>query len=175
MAVKKPSAPLETHPDFGKWLTYAEAVKSQTAVRKGLDNTPSDAQYANMRHVYDTIYAPACERFGKLSVSSFFRSEAVNKAVGGSRTSAHCEGLAIDIDCDGIPAVTNAGFFLWVVETLKFDQAIYEFPDANGNPAWIHVGDRITSPRRMQALTAVRTKAGVAYRQFKHISPGKKS
>ena len=166
MTAKKPSAPLKTYPDFGRWLTYAEAVKSQTAVRKGLDNTPTDAQYANMKHVYDTIYAPACERFGKLSVSSFYRSEAVNKAVGGSKTSAHRDGLAIDIDCDGIPEVTNAGFFRWVVKTLDFDQVIYEFADANGNPAWIHVGDRLKSPRRRQALTARRTKAGVVYSEF---------
>ncbi|CCG99824.1 peptidase M15A [Fibrella aestuarina BUZ 2] len=144
-------------PDFGKWLTLSEAIKSQTATRKGINNMPTQREYDNMVRLYNAVYVPICERFGKLPVSSFFRCPALNKAVGGSATSDHVQGRAIDIDCDGLGEgyPTNKELFEWVRTHLEFDQVIQEFPDADGNPGWVHVGYRSPTQNRKRALKAV--------------------
>lgn len=144
----------QPYPDFGKYLTYAEAVKSTTAIKKGIDNTPGAEQYANMKRLYEAVYKPLCEHFGfKLPVSSFFRSASLNKAIGGSPTSDHRNGNAIDIDCDGLPGIDNLQLFNWIRATLNFDQLILEKPDANGRPAWIHVSYRSRETNRQQVFT----------------------
>ncbi|NID09359.1 D-Ala-D-Ala carboxypeptidase family metallohydrolase [Fibrivirga algicola] len=129
----------QSFPDFGPWLTYAEAIRSDTARRKGIANVPTAAQYARMKAVYDNIYAPLCKRFGKLPVSSFFRCAELNKAVGGSKTSQHMVGAAIDIDCDGIKVIGNKALHAYIKANMSFDQLGLEYPDANGNPGWVHV------------------------------------
>lgn len=136
-------------PDFGPWLTYAEAVKSATALRRGIDNTPPVAVYDRMKLVYEHLYAPLCEHFGKVPVSSFFRSVNLNRAVGGSKGSQHVTGEAIDLDCDGVRGVTNRAVFEFIRDRLDFDQLINEAPDAAGNPSWVHVSFRRPRNRRM--------------------------
>ena len=143
----------QPYPDFGVWLTYVEAVRSDTARRKGLSNVPTPAQYAAMKAVYENIYAPLCKRFGKLPVSSFFRSKAVNKAVGGSRTSQHMEGEAIDIDCDGTRLIDNKNLFAWIKANMNWDQIILEYPDQNGNPGWVHCSYVSPELNRKQVIT----------------------
>lgn len=142
-------------PNFGEWLTYAEAIKSQTAIRKGIRNLPTLEQYNNMVTVYVKLYEPLCRHFGKkLPVSSFFRSVALNKAVGGSATSAHCNGQAIDIDCDGLlNGPTNNELFAWASTHLEYDQLIKEAPDpVTGVAAWIHLSFRAGNNRRQRLV-----------------------
>ncbi|GAB4003384.1 D-Ala-D-Ala carboxypeptidase family metallohydrolase [Spirosoma daeguense] len=143
-----------TYPNFGPYLTYAESVKSATAIRLGIVNVPPPEQYANMMRVYKEIYEPICKKFGKLPVSSFFRSPKLNSAVKGSKTSAHLLGLAIDIDCDGSSLTTNKALYQWVRQNLKYDQCIQEYPDRNGNPGWIHIGLRLDGKYRQQGMRA---------------------
>ena len=157
------SKPIQLFPDFGKYLTYNEAVKSAEAIRRGLKNIPTAQQYANMVRAYNDFYVPICNQFGKLPVTSFFRSAEVNKAVGGSKTSAHMSGLAIDIDCDGLRSVSNKDLYQWVRKNLKFDQVITEFPDKNGNPSWIHIAHRANGPDRQQGMRAEKRGDGVIY------------
>lgn len=150
------------YPDFGKLLTYSEGVKSATAIRKGIKNVPTAQQYANMVRVYKELYVPICAKWGKLPVSSFFRSTALNKAIGGATSSAHLSGLAIDIDCDGIGHPTNRELYAWVKKNLQFDQLIGESPTDEGNYSWVHIGLSATH-NRQQCLIMVRQDGKTVY------------
>lgn len=147
-------------PDFGQWLTYAEAVKSATALRRGIDNTPTPTAYDRMKLVYAHLYAPLCDRFGKVPVASFFRSTNLNRAVGGSKGSQHVLGEAIDLDCDLIASPTNRELAEYIAGHLDFDQLILENPDAAGNPAWVHVSYR--KPRNRRQVLTMRYVSGKA-------------
>lgn len=112
-----------------------EFVISQTAQRKGIDNSPNEIVINNLRILCETILEPARSALGPLRVSSGYRSEALNKAVGGSSTSAHQFGWAADIlpiNCSKID------FAKWVIHNVPFDQVILEF-GTKTNPSWIHV------------------------------------
>jgi hypothetical protein len=125
--------------NISEHITYEEAVKSQLAVRLGIRNIPNQAQLANMRLVAEHCFEPVRSRFKvPIGISSFFRSEALNEAVGGSKTSQHCMGMAIDIDGDIYGKISNSEIFHFIKDNLEFDQLIWEFGD-DDNPAWVHV------------------------------------
>ena len=80
-------------------ITYSESIKSSTAIRKGIENIPTEYQMQNMSQVADKVFEPLREWVGgPIKVTSFFRCEELNKAIGGSSRSQHCEGRAIDVD-----------------------------------------------------------------------------
>jgi hypothetical protein len=137
--------------------TLAEATRSQTATRLGLDNTPAPAVLTAMQSVAEHCFEPARRHFGPVRVSSFYRSPALNAAIGGSATSDHCLGRAIDLDADG-STVTNAALFGWLRERVPFDQLIWEFGDTE-TPAWVHVSYR-EGANRGQVLRAVHRPGG---------------
>ena len=105
-------------------ITYAEAIHSNTAKRRGIDNTPNPTQVETMKVTAEKIFEPL-RKFvgGPIKVNSFFRSPELNTAIGGSKTSQHCKGQAIDID-DVFGYKTNAEMYNWVKENLNFDQMI---------------------------------------------------
>ena len=116
-------------------ISFAEATKSQTAIRHGLDNKPNSVQMANMKYTAEKVFEPIRKHFGKpIAVTSFFRSEELNKRIGGSTTSQHCKGEAMDIDADLYGGMTNAQIFANIKKHLTFDHLIWEFGD-NRNPA----------------------------------------
>lgn len=130
-------------------ITLAEATKSQNAIRLGLRNVPDADTIERMKHVADTVfervrYAVCGNR--PLAVTSFFRSPAVNKAAGGSATSQHCEGEAMDLDADVYGNGTNRAIFDYIRENLSFDQLIWEFGD-DRQPAWVHVSSTVSGNR----------------------------
>jgi zinc D-Ala-D-Ala carboxypeptidase len=130
-------------------ITYAEATKSQEAIRLGLNNNPNPEQLANMRRVAQSIFEPLRKHFGKpIGISSFFRSAEINKHVGGSLTSQHCTGEAIDIDADIFGKLTNRDIFYYIKNSLTFDQLIWEFGGID-NPAWVHVSFKASGNRNM--------------------------
>ena len=133
-------------------ITEAEAFKSQTATRKGIDNTTTDPEVlANMKHVAE-LFEQIRANFGKpIGISSFYRSPALNKAVGGAKTSQHVKGEAIDIDADIFGGVKNSEIFAFA-KTLDFDQLLWEFGDAN-EPAWVHISRKRIGKNRKQILT----------------------
>ena len=93
-------------------ISYKEAVKSNTALRRGIDNTPGAYEQQNMEIVAEKIFEPLREWVGgPVKINSFYRSPKLNKAIGGSSRSQHCEGRAIDLD-DTFGHKTNAGFSL---------------------------------------------------------------
>ena len=123
---------------ISKHISDKEGVYSTTAMRLGIDNTPDEEQSTNMELLALKVFEPLREWVrGPIRVNSFFRSEKLNKAIGGSKSSQHCKGQAIDIDDTGCRK-TNAKMFKFINDELDFDQMIWEFGDDN-NPNWIHV------------------------------------
>ena len=84
---------------ISKHVSYKEGVRSNTATRLNLDNTPNGYQLSNMGILTDNIFEPLRKWVGgPIKINSFFRCENLNKAIGGSSRSQHCEGRAIDLD-----------------------------------------------------------------------------
>ena len=130
-------------------LTLAEAIKSNTAIRKGIDNSPTKEHLHNMKLVAYNIFEPIRTHFGvPLYVSSMYRSAALNKAIAGaSKNSQHCKGQAIDIDADIYGGCTNKEIFDFVKDYLDFDQLIWEY-GTDENPAWVHISYKESGNRK---------------------------
>jgi len=145
---------------ISKYLNYAEATKSQTATRKGIKNEPDADQLEAMKFVAAEIFDPTREHIGgPLFASSFFRSPELNAAIGGSKTSQHCKGEAIDMDCDYYGVGTNTQIFWFIKNHLKFDQLIWEFGDTN-EPDWVHASKRRDGKNRGEVLRCFRRDDG---------------
>lgn len=112
-----------------------EFVVSQTAERNGIKNIPPKEAIIGLKNLCKTILEPARFALGPLQISSGYRSQELNRLVGGSPTSAHKFGFAADI----IPLkVSKIEFAKWVFKNVDFDQIILEFGKED-DPAWIHV------------------------------------
>lgn len=113
-------------------ISYDEAVLSLTAIRNGIDNTPNEQQLHDMQQLAENIFEPLRKLYGKpIKINSFFRSAKLNKLVGGSATSQHAKGQAIDIT-GGNKAENKKLFEL--AKTLDFDQLINEY-----DFSWVHI------------------------------------
>ena len=145
---------------ISKYVSMGEISYSDTAKRKGIDNDPKGEHLENMKITCEAIHTPLREHFGKpIFISSGYRSAALNKAIGGSSSSDHCNGRAIDLDQDYKgTGVTNRMVFDFVKDNLEFDQLIWEFGSSE-NPDWVHVGYR-PGANRKQILRAIRDKNG---------------
>lgn len=140
---------------ISKYLTLAECIKSQTAIRRDIDNMPTPEILEKMKITARRLFDPSREFIGgPLFASSFYRSPELNSAIGGSTTSQHCKGEAIDMDADVYRVGTNAKIFHFIKDNLEFDQLIWEFGD-NENPAWVHAS-ATTGHNRRQILVAFR-------------------
>ena len=138
-------------------ITYAEAIHSNTAKRKGIDNTPTAKQVEVMKLTAEKIFEPLRSWVGgPIKVNSFFRSPELNEKIGGSKTSQHCKGQAIDID-DVYGYKTNAEMYNWIKENLSFDQMIWEF-GTDMNPNWVHVSYVSEEDNRNRCLKAYKDK-----------------
>lgn len=144
---------------ISKYLNYEEATKSQTATRLGIKNEPNQQQLESMKYVAVNVFDKVREFVGgPLHASSFFRSEKLNAAIGGSsKTSQHMKGEAIDIDCDTFGHGTNQEVFNYIRVNLEYDQVIGEYPDANGKWSWVHVSLK-KSGNRKQVLVKLKDK-----------------
>jgi len=124
---------------LSKNLSLAEVMKSATAIKHGIVNEPTQEHLQNLKLVAENVFQPIREHFGKpLAVSSGYRSEALNDLIGGSNSSQHCKGQALDLDADIFGGFTNADVFYFIKENIDFDQLIWEF-GTNENPDWVHV------------------------------------
>mgnify|MGYP003626633231 CR=1 FL=1 len=123
---------------ISKHITHKEAIRSNTALRLNISNIPNDYEISNMVGIAANVFEPLREYVGgPIKINSMFRCEDLNRAIGGSSRSQHCQGRAIDLD-DTFGHKTNAEMFNYIKNNLNFDQLIWEFGD-NKNPAWIHV------------------------------------
>ena len=118
-------------------FTLSEFTKSQTAERKGIDNTPEPIHIKSMETLCLNVLEPIREHFGKpMTVNSGYRSVDLCEAIGSSRKSQHTKGEAADFE---IPGIDNHLVASWIRDNLDFDQLILEgYKDGDKNSGWIH-------------------------------------
>jgi hypothetical protein len=148
-------------------LDLSEVTRSETAKRKGISNEPTAEHLENFKKLAENIFEPIRKHFGvPIHLSSGYRSKALNTAIGGSLTSQHCTGEAIDIDMDGSAnGVTNKMVFEYIKANLNFDQMIWEF-GTKDNPDWVHVSYESTGKQRKQILRAVKAGGKTTYQPY---------
>jgi hypothetical protein len=150
---------------ISKHISYKEATRSITAIRLGIDNKPFEYELGNMKAVAENIFEPLRKWVGgAIKVTSFFRSEKLNQAIGGSVSSQHCQGRAIDID-DVYGHKTNAEMFEYIKDNLDFDTIIWEF-GTDDNPAWIHVSYVSNERNRGRVLKAIKENGKTKYLNY---------
>ncbi len=138
---------------LSKHVSMKEGVYSITAKRLGLDNTPTDEHIANMELICEKVFEPLRAHVnGPIKINSFYRGPELNKAIGGSSKSQHCNGQAMDID-DTYSYASNSNMFKYIKDNLSFDQMIWEF-GTDDNPDWIHVSYVSESSNRNRCLKA---------------------
>jgi hypothetical protein len=144
-------------------ISYKEATRSVTALRLGIDNTPNEYQLQNMEIVAKNVFEPLRKAVGgAIKINSFFRCEDLNKAIGGSSKSQHCQGRAMDLD-DNYGYMSNNDMYKYIKQNLDFDQLIFEFPDENGNASWIHVSYVDADSNRKRCLKAIKENGKTKY------------
>lgn len=141
-------------PNISKHISFAEATVSQTSVRLQINNIPDTNTLAKMRVVANQCFEPIREHFNRpITISSFYRSKALNQAIGGVVNSQHQKGEAIDIQCGGAHSDMNLEILNWAKANLDVDQILNEYPDSKGRPAWIHISYVSKEANRHQFLT----------------------
>ena len=116
-------------------FSLAEMTKSQTALRKGIDNTPDQTSIDNMAKLCTEILQPVRDHYGiPFTPRSGYRCPELCIAVGSNIKSQHAKGQAADFE---VPTVSNMELAEWIRDNLEFDQLILEFY-TGGNTGWIH-------------------------------------
>ena len=140
-------------------LTRAEFEYSDTAISKGISNAMTDQHLKNAINLAVNIFEPIRKFRGKpIKINSGYRSSALNRAVGGSKSSQHCTGEAIDIPL-------TADEFNFIKNNLVFDQLIWEF-GTDLQPSWVHVSLSATGNNRKQVLKAKKVGKKTVYSSF---------
>lgn len=134
-----------------KYFTLEECTRSETARKKNIDNTPLPEIEAHIVESIETLIDPLREAWGDyctrnglgkagIRISSGYRGPELNKAVGGSSTSAHCHGYAFDLVPTNGKMKEFKRFCRDFLADKAFDQLISEGEDSSGMPSWMHVG-----------------------------------
>ena len=146
-------------------FTLAEAIRSESAKRNGITNMPSPEHIANLKLLAENIFEPIRANFRcPILISSAYRSIELNKVIGGSNTSQHSFGQAIDMDMDGTSyGVTNADIFHFIKDKLPFDQLIWELGNET-NPDWVHCS--YSDRHRKEILIAYKTLGTTHYKKY---------
>ena len=140
-------------------ISYKEGVTSNYAKQYNIDNKPKAEHIKNMEILAEKVFEPLREWVkAPIKVNSFFRSEKLNKGIGGSATSSHLNGQAIDITSMG--GKTNLEMFHYIKDNLDFDQLIWEF---GVEPIWLHVSYKNKKDNRKQVLVIKRKGKYVTY------------
>jgi hypothetical protein len=151
---------------LSKHLALAEVTRSESAKRLGISNMPTEQHIKNFKLLAEKVFEPIREHFGKpILISSGYRSQALNAAIGGSLSSQHCQGEALDLDMDGTD-ITNKQIFDFIKNHLEFDQLIWEF-GTKDNPDWVHVSYESTGKQRKQILRASKAGGKTSYSPYK--------
>lgn len=153
---------------LSKNLWLSEVIKSNTAARKGIDNMPTDEHLENLKYLAEKVFQPLREHAGcPIYINSGYRSKELNKAVGGSKSSFHCHGCAIDIDNDNKnTSFDNKQIFEYIKNNLDFTELIYEFGDDN-KPDWVHVAIKKGREKEKKIIRAYRINGKTKYKPFK--------
>jgi zinc D-Ala-D-Ala carboxypeptidase len=131
--------------NLSKNVTLKEFESSPTATARGIVNKMTVAQIESAKLLCEKVFQPLRDHVGKpIKINSGYRSPALNKAIGGSTTSQHCKGEAMDLD------LHDKALFVWIIDNLDFDQAIFE-AGTETSAAWFHLSYK-KSGNRKQAL-----------------------
>ena len=145
-----------------KNFALKEMTKSSTAERLGLTNTQTMEHGINLVNLCNHILQPLREEFGPIRINSGYRGPDLNKAVGGSGTSQHCNGEAADFESS---KVSNPDIAHWIEANLDFDQLILEFYDGKDpHSGWVHCSYRKDGSNRNKAMTALRVNGKTQYK-----------
>lgn len=153
---------------LSKNLSLSEVTKSGQAIRLGIDNSPTTEHLENLKAVAENIFQPIREHFNKpIFVSSGYRSQALNAAIGGAKNSQHSKGEALDLDNDAVESPTNREIFDYIRENLDFDQLIGEAYDKKNNTfAWVHVSYKKDGNNRGEVLIMEKKNGKSTYRPY---------
>ena len=144
-------------------ISLKEGIKSHTATRLGIDNTPREIDLINMKTIAEQVFEPLRKWVGgPIAINSFYRSPQLNSAIGGSTTSQHCIGCALDLD-DNYGYKTNAEMYEYIKNNLDFDQIIWEF-GTDKNPNWVHVSYVSEDANRRRCLKAYKENVKTKYK-----------
>ena len=148
---------------ISKHISYKEATHSNTAIRRDIDNTPTDDHLHFMETIAEEVFEPLRSWVGgPIKINSFYRCPELNTAIGGSGKSQHCKGQAMDID-DTFGRATNAEMYHWIKDNLDFDQMIWEFGD-DDNPNWVHISYVSPEKNRNRCLKAYKENNKTKYK-----------
>jgi zinc D-Ala-D-Ala carboxypeptidase len=149
-------------------LSVAEYIKSDTAKRKGIDNSMTAEHTENAKKLAANVFEKIRVHFNKpIYLSSGYRSKALNDAIGGSSSkSQHMTGEAMDLDQDDRgTGVSNADVFNFVKDNVEFDQLIWEYGDSK-NPDWVHVSYKADGNQRKQIMKCSRVNGQPKYEPY---------
>ena len=122
--------------DLSRNFSLQELIKSDTAIRKGIDNNPNADQIEKLKGLCENILQPVRDHFGRVKVTSGYRSVDLCMAIGSSSNSQHAKAEAADFECVG---VDNAELADWIKDNLPYDQLIVEYyTPGEPNSGWIH-------------------------------------
>ena len=135
---------------LSKHFSLIELTKSDTAIRKGIDNTPNDQEVENLILLCNEILEPVREHYGiPFAPNSGFRCLDLNRAIGSSDKSQHVSGKAVDFEISGLD---NKEVALWVMENCDFDQLILEFyKEGEPSSGWVHCSYDVDKEHRKSA------------------------
>ena len=126
-------------------FSLQELTKSDTAIRKGIDNEPNADQIDKLKRLCEKVLQPVRDHFGRVKVTSGYRSPELCVAIGSSLNSQHAKAEAVDFECVG---VDNAEVADWVHKNLETDQLILEYyTPGEPNSGWIHASYVEFQPR----------------------------
>ena len=142
-------------------FTLSELIKSGTAIRRGINNNPNAEQIEKLKLLCENILQPVRDHFGRVKVTSCFRSVELCLAINSSANSQHAKAEACDFEC---PGVDNAELADWIHKNLPYDQLILEFyTPGEPNSGWIHCS-WIADQRRASRLHAFKFEGKTKYK-----------
>tara|TARA_R110000782_G_scaffold32024_4_gene78410 strand:- start:1926 stop:2375 length:450 start_codon:yes stop_codon:yes gene_type:complete len=140
---------------LSKNFALSEITHSNTAKRLGIENEPTEVHLQNIKHLLDNLIQPLRDSIGPIRISSGYRNPSLNRAIGGSVSSQHCKGEALDIQFWQMGKMMNELIYEWILDSgLEFDQMINEF-----DFAWIHISLKAKDNRK-QVLEAYKNEDG---------------
>ena len=140
---------------LSKNFVLSEITHSNTAKRLGIDNDPTKKHLQNMQRIVDILLQPLRDALGPIRISSGYRNPSLNRAIGGSRSSQHCKGQALDIQFWEMGQMNNKVIYDFILDSnMEFDQMINEF-----DFAWIHISLKDKGNRK-QVLEAYKDEDG---------------
>jgi hypothetical protein len=143
---------------LSKNLMLTEMTRSESGKRRGISNQPTKEHIENMKILAEKVFQPIRGHFKvPIRISSGYRSRELNAIIGGSQTSQHSEGKAMDVDMDGTK-ITNKQIFDFIRQNLEWDQLVNEF-----DYSWVHVSFNLGKNRK-QVLEAYKQNGKTFYR-----------